>query len=53
LPELEQLARVADSTVDPGKGLDRGFESLLLPPQLLGALLVGPDLRVLEMPVDL
>jgi hypothetical protein len=26
---------------------------LLLAPQLLGAFLIGPDLRVLELPVDL
>jgi hypothetical protein len=53
LPELEQLGGVIEAAVDVGDRLDRGFEALLFAPQLLGALRVGPDLRVLEQPVDL
>jgi hypothetical protein len=53
LAELEQLAGVGDAALDLGKRLDGGFEILLLAPQLLRALWVGPDLRVLEEPVDL
>jgi len=51
--ELEQLARVLEAAGDGGEGLDRGFQALLLASQLLGALRIGPDLRVLELPVDL
>jgi hypothetical protein len=51
--ELEQLGGVAEAAVDPGDRFDGGFEILLLAPQLLGAFLIGPDLRVLELPVDL
>jgi hypothetical protein len=50
---LEQLAGVGDAAVDLGERLDGGFEVLLLAPQLLRALRVRPDLRVLEELVEL
>jgi hypothetical protein len=53
LAELEQLAGVGDAAVDLGQRRDSGFQVLLLAPELLRALLVGPDLRVLEESVDL
>jgi len=40
--------RVRHAAVDLGERLDRGFEALLLAPQFLRALRVGPGLRVLE-----
>jgi hypothetical protein len=51
--ELEQLGGVGEAAVDPGDRFDGGFQILLFAPQLLGALRVGPGLRVLEQLVDL
>jgi len=51
--ELEQLAGVLQAARDRVERRDGGLQALFLAPQLLGALLVGPDLRVLELPVDL
>jgi hypothetical protein len=53
LAELEQLVGVGEAAVDPGDRFDGGLQILLFAPQLLGALRVGPDLRVLEQLVDL
>jgi len=53
LAELEELARVREPARDRLERLDGGFQALLLAPELLGALGVGPDLRVLELLVDL
>jgi hypothetical protein len=50
--EVEQLAGVLQAARDRVERLDRGFQALLLAPQLLGALLIGPDFRVLELLVD-
>jgi hypothetical protein len=51
--QLEQLAGVPQAVRDRAERLDGVLQALLLAPQLLGALRVGPDLRVLELPVDL
>jgi len=51
--ELEELAGVRQPARDRLERLDGGFQALLLAPELLGALGIGPDLRVLELLVDL
>jgi len=53
LRHAEELARVGEAAGDAVERGDGGFEGLLLAPELLGALLVGPGLRVLEVLVDL
>jgi hypothetical protein len=53
LAELAQLLGVLEPAIDRGQGLDDTFQGFLLAPELLGALGIGPDLRVLELPVDL
>jgi len=40
--------RVLQARVDAGQRADRGFEGLLLPAELLGALLVVPDAGIGE-----
>jgi hypothetical protein len=46
--ELQQFVSVGETARDGTERLHRGFEVLLLAPELLGALRVGPDLRVLQ-----
>jgi hypothetical protein len=53
LAELQQLAGVGEAARDRGERLDRALQGFLLAPELLGALGIGPDLRVLELPEDL
>jgi hypothetical protein len=48
--ELEQLACVAQLAVEAGEDADGVLELLLFAPQLLGALGVGPDVGLLELP---
>jgi len=52
-PELEELVRVAQPARDRLERVDGGLQALLLAPELLGALRIGPGLRVLEQLVDL
>jgi hypothetical protein len=47
--ELEQPLRVAQAARDAGEAADDGVELLLLLAELLGALGIVPDLRVLEL----
>src|SRR5712692_341830 len=49
-PELEQLARIAELTLEAGEHADDVLELFLFAPQLLGALGIGPDVRLLELP---
>ncbi len=51
--ELEQLARVREPAADAAQRADDGLERLLLLAELLGALRVVPQLRVLELAIDL
>jgi hypothetical protein len=52
LRHAEQLARIGEAAGDALQRGDGGFEGLLLAPELLGALLVGPDRGVFEVLVD-
>jgi hypothetical protein len=51
--ELQELLGVLQAAVDRRDRLDGRLQALLLAPELLRAFRVGPDLRVLELPVDL
>jgi hypothetical protein len=49
--EREELRRVAQPGVQIGKDADEIVELLLLAAEVLGAPGVGPDVRLLELPV--
>jgi len=51
--KLEQLTGVGEPAAYAAQRADDGFERLLLLAELLGALRVVPQLRVLELAVDL
>jgi hypothetical protein len=48
--EREQLGGVLEFAVQVGESADEVVELLLLAAQILGALRVGPDVRVFELP---
>jgi hypothetical protein len=51
--ELEQLERLVQARLQAIEGADDRFELVALPSELLRALRVGPDRRILEFPQDL
>jgi len=48
--ELEQLPGVAQLAIEAGEDADGVLELFLFAPQLLGALGIGPDVRLFELP---
>ena len=50
---LEQVARVAQSGIDVGEGMDNRFQRFFFFTEFLRAFLVVPDGRVFELAVDL
>jgi len=50
--QAEQLRRVGEAATDASQRADGTFERLLFLAELLGALLVAPDLRIAQLALD-